>query len=185
MADEQPKFSKHHKFTSLYRYYGWSIILREQFQAPFREFFEKNDIKAGMAAWVGLGMGPGAAFMSYWYAALYVVIEGWQELGLTDPTIDALLASEHTKRLKIHRNATCHFQNAVWVEKWNHFEREPGAVDWVRSLDNAFGRYFLGQTKLYAEGVLKDDTVPAEAKQMTTQFLAMLRDRGAGDDPAA
>ena len=103
----------------------------------------------------------------------------------TDPTIDALLASEHTKRLKIHRNATCHFQNAVWVEKWNHFEREPGAVDWVRSLDNAFGRYFLGQTKLYAEGVLKDDTVPAEAKQMTTQFLAMLRDRGAGDDPAA
>jgi hypothetical protein len=86
--------------------------------------------------------------------------------------------------LKVHRNATCHFQNTVWVEKWNRFEREPGAVDWVRSLDNAFGSYFLGETKAYAEEVLKDNAVPAEAREMTAQFLAMLRNRGRGDGPA-
>jgi len=30
-------------------------------------------------------------FMSYWYATLYVIAEGWQDLGLTDPAVDVLL----------------------------------------------------------------------------------------------
>lgn len=30
-------------------------------------------------------------FMSYWYGGLYVVIEGWKELGLHDPEIDQLI----------------------------------------------------------------------------------------------
>jgi hypothetical protein len=30
--------------------------------------------------------------MSHWYATLYVVVEGWMELGFRDPIIDKLLA---------------------------------------------------------------------------------------------
>ncbi|MEO6052272.1 MAG: hypothetical protein ABIP78_13210 [Pyrinomonadaceae bacterium] len=32
-------------------------------------------------------------YMSYWYGALYVLIEGWQLLGLQDPVINELLES--------------------------------------------------------------------------------------------
>lgn len=33
----------------------------------------------------------GFMFLSYCYATLYVVAEGWQELKLSDPAVDALL----------------------------------------------------------------------------------------------
>lgn len=33
-------------------------------------------------------------YMSYWYAGLYVVIEGWQKLKLQDMAIDTLLKRE-------------------------------------------------------------------------------------------
>src|SRR5215216_841211 len=42
-------------------------------------------------------------YVSYWYAALYVVIEGWKDLSLRDPTIDALLAATHTDTLRRFR----------------------------------------------------------------------------------
>jgi hypothetical protein len=48
--------------------------------------------------------------MSYWYAALYVVIEGWRDLGLADATIDALLQSPNVDLLKRYRNGVFHFQ---------------------------------------------------------------------------
>ena len=32
-------------------------------------------------------------YMSYWYATLYVVIEGWKNLKFSDPKIDELLKS--------------------------------------------------------------------------------------------
>lgn len=32
-------------------------------------------------------------YMSYWYAGLFVVVEGWRDLGLQDAEIDGLLES--------------------------------------------------------------------------------------------
>src|SRR5262245_7628454 len=128
--------SAHHKLTSLHRYYAWSLILRDHFRAPFKEFIEAGRMEEGIIEWIGpVGMGEGAALLSHWYAALYVVIEGWRELELTDTRIDELLVSEHTERLRVHRNATCHYQEPIYVEKWNRFEKEPGAVEWVLALD--------------------------------------------------
>ena len=46
-------------------------------------------------------------FMSSWYGGLYVVIEGWQDLGLSDPEVDALLEDiDKVGRLKRYRNGT-------------------------------------------------------------------------------
>jgi len=42
-------------------------------------------------------------FMSYWYGALFVVIEGWRELQLSDPSIEPLLASDNVDLLKRYR----------------------------------------------------------------------------------
>src|SRR5437764_11395096 len=38
--------------------------------------------------------------MSLWYGSLYVVVEGWREIGMSDPEVDLLLKSPNTKLLK-------------------------------------------------------------------------------------
>ena len=48
--------------------------------------------------------------MSLWYGGLYVVIEGWKELGLSDPHVDDLLRSSNVELLKRYRHGTFHFQ---------------------------------------------------------------------------
>ena len=50
------------------------------------------------------------ALMGFWYAGLYVVIEGWLELRLRDEAIDRLLQSEHVGLLKRYRHGICHYQ---------------------------------------------------------------------------
>jgi hypothetical protein len=86
----------------------------------------------------------GWIFMSYWYAGLYVVIEGWQELGLTDPVVDELLRSPNVALLRRYRNGVCHFQTDYFADRFAGFvdsAHEP--VQWVRKLNSEFGRYFL------------------------------------------
>jgi hypothetical protein len=152
MRPTPAELSEHLKFTSLYRYYGWSTVLRNQFQEPFDKIIETDDLEGGLAEWMGpLSLGKGTIFLSYWYAALYVVVEGWGDLGLTDPAIDTLLAADYKGKMRRHRNATCHYQEGFFVDKWNEFENTPGSAEWIRQLDREFGRYFMERTKAYAK----------------------------------
>ena len=158
--------------VSLHRYYSWARTLRTHFERPFKEWHEKGLKEENVEEWFGpTGMGEGVALMSYWYAALYVVIEGWRELGLKDDRIDELLTSEHADRLRVHRNATCHYQAEYFVKKWNRFEKEPGSVEWVWALDREFSRFFMKHTKDNMERVLSSDA-PTELKEFAENFLA-------------
>ncbi|HEX3876756.1 MAG TPA: hypothetical protein VHW24_07215, partial [Bryobacteraceae bacterium] len=85
---------------------------------------------------------------------------------------------DHTRRLRVHRNATCHFQNAIFVEKWNRFEKEPGAAEWIRSLDEEFGRYFLQQTKEFLTETLTSDLSP-DLREIMEQVLEVLKQQKA------
>jgi len=66
------------------------------------------------------------AMMGYWLAALYVVVEGWQALRLSDAAVDALLGSPHIAILRRLRNGFFHCQssllceNAVGCTKWRY-----------------------------------------------------------------
>ena len=83
-------------------------------------------------------------FMSYWYAGLFVVVEGWQELGLNDPKIDSLLDSPHVEELRRYRNGVCHFQKNYFDERFGEICRDsPSSVPWVRELSRSFGEFFL------------------------------------------
>jgi hypothetical protein len=82
-------------------------------------------------------------FMSYWYAGLYVVIEGWLELGCHDEEIDRLLESPNVDILRRYRNAVCHFQREYFHRKFFEMFSASGTADWVRELNQAFGKYFL------------------------------------------
>jgi hypothetical protein len=87
-------------------------------------------------------------YMSCWYGGLYVVIEGWQKLGLSDSIIDQLLTSPNVRLLKQYRNGVFHFQKAYFDERFTNFmTKGENAVNWVRDLNRAFGGYFLNWRK--------------------------------------
>jgi hypothetical protein len=83
-------------------------------------------------------------YMSYWYAALYVVIDGWRDLKLTDVAIDGLLSSPNVGLLKRYRHGVFHYQRRYFDERFLGFIRDgQDAVAWVRTLNREFGRFFL------------------------------------------
>lgn len=58
-------------------------------------------------------------YMSLWYACLYVLIEGWLQLKLSDPEVDALLESPNVDLLERFRNGVFHYQRDYWDERWS------------------------------------------------------------------
>lgn len=83
--------------------------------------------------------------MSYWYGGLYVVVEGWQELGLSDPIVDPLLKSSNVQLLRRYRNGIFHFQKDYMDERFHKFMAPKDCVPWVRDLTNDFGDYFAAR----------------------------------------
>src|ERR1035437_9200148 len=59
--------------------------------------------------------------LSCWLGLLYVVIEGWKSLRLSDPKIDKLLASPNVARLNQFRNGVFHFQKAYYDKRLQGF----------------------------------------------------------------
>ena len=88
-------------------------------------------------------------FMYYWYAALYVVIEGFKELQLRDAKIEWLLQSPNVDALKRLRNATFHFQKEFVSRKIFPFLASKDSAEWIRSLTEAFSEFFLRKPTPY------------------------------------
>lgn len=128
-----------HVFT-LHRYYLWSTILKARFQDTLAGFTARGER-------FSLNSDEGVvtqAYMSYWYAALYVVIEGWQKLGLHDDEVDELLASENVELLKLYRHSVFHFHEDYFNRHLTlPFIEGDATVTWVRELSSEFGRWFL------------------------------------------
>jgi len=125
--------------VSLHRYYIWANRMRTHFydliprieNNPEQDRFSEDVIEAEI-------------YMSFWYGELYVVIEGWKVLGLSDPAVDDLLASPNVQLLKRYRNGTFHFQKDYFDERFLGFIRDGNdAAAWVSELNRAFGGYFL------------------------------------------
>jgi len=84
-------------------------------------------------------------YMSYWYAALYVVVEGWRELELHDAEVDRLLASPNVEYLRKYRNGVFHFQRDYFDLRFVELASSPDGVAWVHDLTAALSRWFLDQ----------------------------------------
>ena len=76
-----------------------------------------------------------------WYGYAYVVLSGWEELGLTDPQVDAaivaLRASNSWEILRRFRNATFHLQDDPTTEKLSALLTTGQGVIAVQELDGA------------------------------------------------
>jgi hypothetical protein len=125
---------------SLHRYYIWANRMRLHFdeKIPF-----VNEQLKKEPEWMTYEFIEANIYMNYWYGGLYVVIEEWQQLRLSEPTIDELLASPNVRLLKEYRNGVFHFQKAYFDKRFTNFmTKGENVVDWVRDLNRAFGGYF-------------------------------------------
>lgn len=120
--------------VALHRYFIWANRMRTHF----------DDLLQSAGATEKVDQIESWLYMSYWYASLYVVIEGWRELDLHDQEIDGLLDSPLVDLLRRYRNGVFHFQREYADDRFFDFIREgEKAVEWVRCLNPAFGRWFL------------------------------------------
>src|SRR5208282_3830685 len=110
------------KIYSLHRYFLWAIHMNDLFKAAL---LERGPID--LRAWTKESI-RAFEYMSYWHAGLFVVVEGWQSLGLHDSVLDKLLASPNVGLLKRFRNAVFHYQKNFLDQRF---------VDMVREGQNA------------------------------------------------
>lgn len=90
-------------------------------------------------------------YLSYWYAGLYVVCEGWQKLKLVDREIDALLKSPHMDVLKRFRHGVYHYQADYFDLRFmNAFTLGKDFDDCITSLAHAFNSYLDAWAKSQA-----------------------------------
>lgn len=89
-------------------------------------------------------------FMLYWYGGLYIVIEGYRELALSDAKIDDLLISPNVDSLRRCRNTVFHFQTDYFDKRFLNFIGQQGVVQWVRQLTEAFSEFFLREVAIAA-----------------------------------
>ncbi len=86
-----------------------------------------------------------------WYAHLYVVIEGWLELGLAHTQVNKLITTPNTSLLKAYRNAVFHFQKSdkFWKKTDPFVESELNPIQWAEALVKALDEFFDVEILLY------------------------------------
>jgi hypothetical protein len=91
--------------------------------------------------------GPRGNFMYYWYASLYVVVQGFRNLRLIDPRINALLASPNVRALRRCWNAVFHYEPDYFSATSLEPIQSPNFIEWVRELMEAFRAYVAREIK--------------------------------------
>lgn len=128
------------KEHALHRYFLWANRHREHFRAWAGEQGPAPKEQPGRRLWFQAAM----AYLGYWFASLYVVVEGWTELGLEDEVIRGLLTSPNSQLLRRFRNAVFHFQPTYFDRRLTDLiASKEDAAAWAASLHDAFSDYFL------------------------------------------
>jgi hypothetical protein len=124
------------KIFALERYHNWANVMRQHFEAQTYEDERR-------AHW--------EPYMACWYSLLYVVVEGWKELGLSDPEINELLLDDEKKELlRRYRNGAFHYQAESFDDRFvNLWSRDFEATYWIRCLHDAFGHWFPAWNESY------------------------------------
>lgn len=84
-----------------------------------------------------------ANLLLVFYGLLYVVVEAYQDQGMKDEKIDALLKSENVDLLRKLRNGVFHFQKDLDTHKILNFLQKDESEIWIKSLFSAFGDFFM------------------------------------------
>ncbi len=93
--------------------------------------------------------------LAHWLASLYVVTEGWQQIGIPDPVLSDLVTKydDYYQLLRRCRNGVYHFQPKLLSEKITHFlEPRSESVAWARALQFEFMRFLVCTVPKNADG---------------------------------
>jgi hypothetical protein len=126
-----------HKIVSLHKYYLWATHMAAAYQREFPNIQNRK-----LTSWAHPDALHTFMFMSYWFATLYAVVEGWQEMRLTDPVIDPLLTAPHLDLLRRYRNGVFHFQADYFDRRYSDLTTHGEAIAWVNKLHGGFTAYF-------------------------------------------
>lgn len=140
--------------VTLHRYFIWSSVLKSHFDETLAGFAARGEA-CSLTSDEGI---KAYAYMSYWYAALYVVVEGWQRLGLHDELIDELLDSPNVELLKLYRHGVFHFHEDYFNRRLTLplIDRGDAPVAWVGDLSTQLGRWFLSWFDEYHNATADD-----------------------------
>lgn len=126
------------KLAALYRH--WIIadsvraVLRQKASTPEQEARTNKEFGIEYVAF-----GEHASMicrMQVWYSLLYVVVEGYRELGQKyEPLEEVLAKGEFADLLRRYRNATFHFQADPLSEKLISFLEKEDSEVWIRDLN--------------------------------------------------
>jgi len=173
------------------RYLCWAEML----YARFARFAKGDpDMKNVKNTWRAF------ALFSQWLASLYVLVEGWEHLGVTDAGLDKLLSGQaapgYRDLLRRYRNAVFHYKPRLAEVRFAEFVREgPEVALWAMRLHRQFVRFLwewleLQDMRLGWSRGAKDTRravrsligwVPPDRPRARTPFRRVLRARVALD----
>lgn len=127
------------RLLTLHRYWIWSNAMRIK-------FYESLENITPTTSAVELYVNETGMYMSYWYSSLYVVIEEYRQTDLTNKDVDALI-SDQTKieNLRLFRNATFHFQEDYFSEKFAKFISDKNSASWCVQLTEKIGEFIKSE----------------------------------------
>jgi hypothetical protein len=122
---------------ALHAYYVRASAIFEDFKRLRDQEKERNDAPDLLSAFEMLSR------LSVFYGLLFAVIEGFQELQISDAKLDTLLAHPNLDVLRRYRNAIFHFQ-ADFYESMKVLEmlENDTSVAWIRSVWKELNRWF-------------------------------------------
>jgi hypothetical protein len=134
------------KLAALHRHWiladAVRVVLRQKTSTPHEETI--TAAKFGLE-YVAFGESASmVARIQVWYALLYVVIEGYNELKLPFAPLDKVLASaDYVGLLRRFRNATFHYQADPLTDKLIDFLAKDDSENWIRELNRQFDAFFM------------------------------------------
>lgn len=187
-----------HKLFSWGRYLYWAEIQRKKF-IDYNS--EHQSAEGPKAEWLLF------AVASQWLASMWVVIEGWHELGMKDAIIDRLLTEwpDYCDLLRRYRNGVFHYQPTLLDERLVAWKKEgPDFGIWVFALYLEFQRFLWEwpdrlsgskQQKLEMRNTLEnvigwmpEEIIPAynrSLQEMCEEAVTMVRTAGDAESEAA
>jgi hypothetical protein len=130
MNDEQNK--RLTGFLSLRQRYRWSVVLYEPLKPLIDRELRGQPLSAKETQHAD-------ALANFWLASLWVLVEGWNMLGLSQASVDSCLADPHCTTLKQFRNFVFEFESEYVDprESQLHAGRKK-TIAWANELVSAF-----------------------------------------------
>lgn len=123
---------------TLHRYFLWANRMKKHCEEAVRDQSEPPPGGPELRLWLSAPF----SYACYWFATLYVVVEGMRELCLSSPSVEALLGDEDkVQRLRRFRNGVFHYQSDYFDDRIKDF-MAASYVEWATRLHEEISQLF-------------------------------------------